>query len=223
MGQIRILLAEDDIDLGNVLSHFLNVSGYEVMLAKNGVEAYSFLADFNPDICLFDVRMPEMDGFTLAAKIRKENAEIPIVFLTAKNQKEDRINGLKLGADDYITKPFEVEELLLRIKNILKRVSKISPEVLIINNVKLIQNKLVTTKKEFRLTHKEAELIQLLYNNKNTLLKRETILKELWGDNDYFVGRSMDVFMSRIRKYFSGESEITLETVRGIGYIFHVT
>ena len=219
---IKILLAEDDVDLGNVLSHFLKASGYSVTLANDGLEAFSIYKEFRPDICLLDVMMPGMDGFTLASKIKKENNDIPIVFLTAKNQKEDRITGLKLGGDDYITKPFEVEELLLRIKNILRRVGDQMPEILRINNVSLVQNKLSTSKKEYRLTHKEAELIQLLYANKNKILKREEILKELWGEDDYFMGRSMDVFMSRIRKYFAGEPNISLETVRGIGYIFNV-
>ena len=219
---VKILLAEDDVDLGNVLSHFLKASGYSVTLANDGLEAFSIYKEFRPDICLLDVMMPGMDGFTLASKIKKENNDIPIVFLTAKNQKEDRITGLKLGGDDYITKPFEVEELLLRIKNILRRVGDQMPEILRINNVSLVQNKLSTSKKEYRLTHKEAELIQLLYANKNKILKREAILKELWGEDDYFMGRSMDVFMSRIRKYFAGEPNISLETVRGIGYIFNV-
>ena len=219
---IKILLAEDDVDLGNVLSHFLKASGYSVTLANDGLEAFSIYKEFRPDICLLDVMMPGMDGFTLASKIKKENNDIPIVFLTAKNQKEDRITGLKLGGDDYITKPFEVEELLLRIKNILRRVGDQMPEILRINNVSLVQNKLSTSKKEYRLTHKEAELIQLLYANKNKILKREEILKELWGEDDYFMGRSMDVFMSRIRKYFAGDPNISLETVRGIGYIFNV-
>ena len=219
---VKILLAEDDVDLGNVLSHFLKASGYSVTLANDGLEAFSIYKEFRPDICLLDVMMPGMDGFTLASKIKKENNDIPIVFLTAKNQKEDRITGLKLGGDDYITKPFEVEELLLRIKNILRRVGDQMPEILRINNVSLVQNKLSTSKKEYRLTHKEAELIQLLYANKNKILKREEILKELWGEDDYFMGRSMDVFMSRIRKYFAGEPNISLETVRGIGYIFNV-
>ncbi len=219
---VKILLAEDDVDLGNVLSHFLKASGYSVTLANDGLEAFSIYKEFRPDICLLDVMMPGMDGFTLASKIKKENNDIPIVFLTAKNQKEDRITGLKLGGDDYITKPFEVEELLLRIKNILRRVGDQMPEILRINNVSLVQNKLSTSKKEYRLTHKEAELIQLLYANKNKILKREEILKKLWGEDDYFMGRSMDVFMSRIRKYFAGEPNISLETVRGIGYIFNV-
>ncbi len=219
---IKILLAEDDVDLGNVLSHFLKASGYSVTLANDGLEAFSIYKEFRPDICLLDVMMPGMDGFTLASKIKKENDDIPIVFLTAKNQKENRITGLKLGGDDYITKPFEVEELLLRIKNILRRVGGQMPEILRINNVSLVQNKLTTSKKEYRLTHKEAELIQLLYANKNKILKREVMLKELWGEDDYFMGRSMDVFMSRIRKYFAGEPNISLETVRGIGYIFNV-
>ncbi len=219
---MKILLAEDDIDLGNVLSHFLEVSGYEVFLVRDGEEAYNSFNEYEPDICLLDVMMPGMDGFTLAEKIRKKDGEVPIVFLTAKNQKNDRITGLKLGADDYITKPFEVEELLLRIKNILKRSAKVNAEVLKIKDATLSQNRLSIGNKQFRLTQKEVELAHLLFRNKNRVLKREDILKELWGENDYFLGRSMDVFMARLRKYFSNADGVSIETIRGTGYIFHV-
>ncbi|TKG90480.1 response regulator transcription factor [Puteibacter caeruleilacunae] len=218
---IRILLAEDDIDLGNVLSQFLQMSGYEVMLARDGEEALEYFKKEKADICVFDVMMPKMDGFTLAKHVRKLNSDVPFVFLTAKNQKADILTGLKLGADDYITKPFEVEELVLRIQNILKRSHVEQPDVLEIGEVTLYFNefKLKTNTTEHRLTQKEAELLRYLIVHKNKVLKREDILVELWGDNDYFMGRSMDVFISRIRKYLSADERLYLDTIRGVGYI----
>ncbi len=220
---MKVLLAEDDIDLGNVLCQFLELSGFEVNLARDGKEGLEIFTSqkADTDICVLDVMMPEMDGFTLARHIRKLDQDVPIIFLTAKNQKEDIMTGLKLGADDYITKPFEVEVLVLRIQNILKRTKKIEPELLELKSIvlKFSEYKLCVGEKEYRLTEREAQLFRHLMQNKNRILKREDILSELWGENDYFLGRSMDVFISRIRKYLGDEPGVTLETVRGVGYI----
>ncbi|NQU84932.1 MAG: response regulator transcription factor [Mariniphaga sp.] len=218
---MKILLAEDDIDLGNVLAQFLSLSGFEVCLAIDGIEALTKFKTEKPDICVLDVMMPGMDGFEVAKQIKKTKQEIPFIFLTAKNQKTDKLIGLKLGADDYITKPFEVEELLLRIKNILRRTVKEQPESIEIKGLMLNMGvlKLITPGKTIQLTQKEAELLFFMMVNKNELVARETILTKFWGENDYFMGRSLDVFISRLRKYIKDEPEITLNTVRGVGYI----
>ena len=165
--------------------------------------------------------MPVMDGFTLATKVRSLDPEIPIIFLTAKNQKADKLKGLKIGADDYITKPFEVEELVLRIHNILKRSGKKEIESIKLGHLEIKFNELLIKdpENEHQLTQREGELLKYLLENKNKVLKREEILSELWGQNDYFMGRSMDVFISRIRKYLQTEDSVKLDTVRGVGFI----
>jgi DNA-binding response OmpR family regulator len=225
----HILLAEDDFDYASILKQYLEFSGFQVTWAKDGKEALKIFSETNPDICVLDVMMPHMDGFTLAENIIENYPERPFIFLTAKSMKEDKIKGLKLGADDYIVKPFEVEELILRIQNILKRTQKAS-------------NSLMTAAKKFeigtyvfdsenytlshekvthRITEKEAHLIQFLYSNKNKLVKREEILIEIWGNDDFFSGRSMDVFISRLRKYFAEDADISIPSVRGLGFQFN--
>ncbi|MEZ0004957.1 DNA-binding response OmpR family regulator [Flavobacterium sp. 28YEA47A] len=225
----HILLAEDDFDYASILKQYLEFSGFEVTWAKDGKEALKLFPDTQPDICVFDVMMPQMDGFTLAEKVVDTYPETPFIFLTAKSMKEDKIKGLRLGADDYIVKPFEVEELILRITNILKRVQKTAPQHTADKKFKIGQyffdseNYLLTHEKvTHRITEKEAHLIQFLYANKNKLVKREDILKEIWGNDDFFSGRSMDVFISRLRKYFSEDSAISIPSVRGLGFEFNI-
>jgi DNA-binding response OmpR family regulator len=176
------------------------------------------------DLCILDVMMPVMDGFALAAEIRALDPGMPVVFLTAKNQKEDRLKGLKIGADDYITKPFEAEELVLRIRNILRRTGKEQPQEMSLGCLQVRFSELVIEDGEqtYNMTPREAELLKYLSDHRNELLKREAILEDLWGQNDYFLGRSMDVFISRIRKYIQAEPSVSLETKRGVGFIFRV-
>lgn len=225
----HILLAEDDFDYASILKQYLEFSGFEVTWAKDGKEALKLFPDTQPDICVFDVMMPQMDGFTLAEKVVDTYPETPFIFLTAKSMKEDKIKGLRLGADDYIVKPFEVEELILRITNILKRVQKTAPQHTAEKKFKIGQylfdseNYLLTHEEiTHRITEKEAHLIQFLYANKNKLVKREDILKEIWGNDDFFSGRSMDVFISRLRKYFSEDPAISIPSVRGLGFEFNI-
>lgn len=224
----KILLAEDDADFAGILKHYLELHQFEITWAENGEEALALFQSIKFDICVFDVMMPKMDGFTLAEKIIKINPDIPFVFLTAKKLKEDKIIGLKLGADDYIVKPFEADELVLRLNNILKRskqnqFSKAVDELqigtylfdtkrLCLKNGKTIQ----------QLTEKEASLIHFFYIHKNEMLKREQILKMVWGNDDFFSGRSMDVYISKIRKYFKDDSRISIESVRNIGLEFKI-
>ncbi|WP_027391103.1 MULTISPECIES: response regulator transcription factor [Aquimarina] len=223
----HILLAEDDFDFGSILKQYLELHGYSVVWAQDGKEALQVFSEKQFDICVFDVMMPKMDGFTLAEKVIEINPEVPFVFLTAKKMKEDKIRGLKLGADDYIVKPFEADILVLRLQNILKRsqrIETIREEVITIGNYKFeATNHCLTLHGERqKLTEKETVLIQYLYDHKNTMIKRENLLKDVWGNDDFFSGRSMDVFISRLRKYFKQDNKIKIESVRGVGLTFNL-
>ena len=218
---MKVLLAEDDRDFGNILAQYVTISGFDVNLARDGKEAWESFNNDKPDICVLDVMMPEMDGFTLGEKIKQAQPDVPLIFLTAKSLKEDIVRGLKIGADDYITKPFDPEVLILRLNNILKRVYssstdeyRVSDTVLKFNTLELVCGN--TTEK---LTLKEAQLLKYFIINKNKILAREDILNEIWGEDDYFLGRSMDVFISRLRKYISEDKNIDIRTVRGTGFI----
>lgn len=218
---MKILLAEDDVDFGNILSQYVTLSGFEVTLARNGREAWDMFHVSRPDICVLDVMMPEMDGFTFAEKMRAEEPGIPFIFLTAKSLREDIIKGLKLGADDYITKPFDPEMLMLRINNILRRVYSAAEDEYTISGTTLKYNslELITPAGKEKLTLREAQLLRHLMMNRNKSQTREQILTEIWGQDDYFLGRSMDVFISRLRKYLSADNGIALRTLRGMGFI----
>ena len=222
MEKIRILLAEDDTDLGNVLAQYLDFQGFAVQLARDGEEAWALFQKEKPAICVLDVMMPKLDGFELAEKISRHSPNTPFLFLTAKSLKEDRVKGLKIGADDYITKPFEVEELILRIRNILKRSGLQDLDEYDIGQYHFNFNDLVLEGPEDtqKLTMKEGLLLKYLIQHENKLIKREDILIQVWGENDYFLGRSMDVFVSRLRKYLQKENSVAIDTVRGTGYIF---
>jgi DNA-binding response OmpR family regulator len=224
----KILLAEDDFDFSNVLIQYLQLHDFDVVWAEDGVKALEIFKKNSFDICILDVMMPKMDGFVLAEELIKINPETPFVFLTAKQLKEDRIKGLQLGADDYIVKPFEVEELILRLNNILKRselnfktptVQEISIGKYIFDTKRLCLKKDNSTQ---QLTEKEALLIEYLYQNRNQLIKREAILKNIWKNDDYFSGRSMDVFITKIRKYFQEDKNISIESTRFIGLEFKI-
>lgn len=225
----KVLLAEDDADFAGVLEHYLELYQFEITWAENGEEALSLFQTECFDICVFDVMMPKMDGFTLAEKIIKINPDVPFVFLTARKLKEDKINGLKLGADDYIVKPFEADELVLRLNNIIKRSSQnqfftVSDELQI--GIYVFDTKRLCLKNDSliqQLTEKEATLIHFFYNHQNQMVKREQILKTIWGNDDFFSGRSMDVYISKIRKYFKEDSRISIESVRNIGLEFKIT
>lgn len=224
----KILLAEDDFDFSNVLIQYLQLHNFDVIWAENGVKALEIFKRNSFDICILDVMMPKMDGFELAEELIKINPETPFIFLTAKQLKEDRIKGLQLGADDYIVKPFEVEELILRLNNILKRSEayfKTTTIQEIVIGKYIFDTKRLCLKKDNstqQLTEKEALLIEYLYQNRNQLIKREAILKNIWKNDDYFSGRSMDVFITKIRKYFQEDKNISIESTRFIGLEFKI-
>ena len=226
----KILLVEDDFDLSNMTKKFLELHEFTVTHAENGTKALELLENFTFDICILDVMMPIMDGFTLAEKIIKKTPNLPFIFVTAKKLKEDKIKGLQLGAYDYIEKPFDTDELILRLQNILKRNTQnhklTNQEEQIIIGKYIFDNKKLTLLFEntiWNLSEKEASLIHYFYMNKNQLIKREYILREIWKKDDYFSGRSMDVFISRIRKYFQNDPQISILSKRFAGIEFKIS
>ena len=218
---MNILLAEDDADLRSILSQYLEINGFSILQAADGQSGLEIFNNEHVDVCILDIMMPLMDGFELARQIRKTDPEIPVIFLTARNQKDDRIRGLKLGADDYITKPFEVEELILRIQNILRRSGRIGEQPAGIGGFQFRFDELTLSGfgQQHQMTLKEAEFLKYLIEHRDQVVKRERILEDLWGENDYFLGRSMDVFVARLRKYLKPDTSISLDTIRGVGII----
>jgi DNA-binding response OmpR family regulator len=226
MTKYKILYAEDDETLAFLTKDNLE-QYYDVTHCDDGEIALNAFKKDAFDICILDIMMPKMDGFELAENIRKANSEVPIIFLSAKTLKEDRIKGLRLGADDYLVKPFSIEELLLKIEIFLKRTNKnvtVDKSLYTVGKYQFdSKNYLVFTDSEkISLTQRESDLLKLFLNNKNVVLKREEILKSLWGDDDYFMGRSLDVFISRLRKILSNEEGIAIENLHGIGFKFSV-
>jgi DNA-binding response OmpR family regulator len=226
--KLKILLAEDDLNLGVLLVDYLQAEGFDVRLCKDGELALkAFLAE-QFDLCLFDVMMPVMDGFTLAKKVRIKNKKVPIIFITARSQKEDKLKGYDLGADDYITKPFDEEELLWKIKAVIRRIpeTKSESKIEIISIGKYVfdvnNQSLSINGNSKRITERECEILKYLSTHKNNVVKREELLKDLWGENDYFFGRSLDVFITKIRKYLREDPELSIENVFGVGFIFNV-
>jgi DNA-binding response OmpR family regulator len=216
----KIILVEDDQDLGTVLKQYLEFSDFEVIWFNHPQKLLNDLSIVSSaQLIILDVMLPEIDGFSLAKELVK-TISIPYLFLTAKAQSFDRVLGLKLGADDYITKPCDPEELVLRIKNILKRNYPISEEVFLIGTYVFNRNQLTLSFKDefFQLTEKETELLFYFIRNNQKLVTRKEILETIWGKNDYFMGRSLDVFMTRLRKYFQNDETIKFESVRGIGF-----
>lgn len=221
----HLLFVEDDASLALVTKDSLELRDYKVTHCANGQVALEQFQNGAFDLCLFDVMLPLMDGFTLAEKIREIDQQIPIIFLTAKAMQEDKITGLKLGADDYITKPFSMEEVVLKIEVFLKRsqfaISDTRQTKFAIGGYAFDFQDLHLQYKEEkprRLTQREAELLQLFCLNQDKILKREDILKQIWGDDDYFFGRSLDVFITRLRKYLKSESNIKIENIHGVGF-----
>ncbi|HUX94694.1 MAG TPA: response regulator transcription factor [Bacteroidales bacterium] len=224
MNNIKILLAEDDSNLGILLKNYLIAKNFDTTLVRNGTQALDTFSSESFNICIFDIMMPEMDGLTLAREIRISNKEIPIIFLTAKNQQEDIIEGFVSGADDYITKPFSMEELLYRIEAILRRTSGTTESIkegpytigsFLFDPLKQI---LSHKGKPIKLTTKESELLDLLYRHHNEILERNFALKSIWIDDNYFNARSMDVYISRLRKYLGKDPSLKILNIHGKGY-----
>lgn len=225
----RILYVEDDVDLSFVTKDNLEIKGFEITYCKDGKEGLQAFRNNEFDLCILDVMLPEMDGFTLAKKIRETNEDIPILFLSAKSLKEDRIEGLVVGGDDYITKPFSIQELVLKIEIFLKR-NKISTgknsskSVFQIGDYNFNSQTLELTSKKSskRLTSREAELLKYLCLNQDKIVKKEDILLDVWDSDSYFNSRSLDVFISRLRKYLKEDPGIQINNIHGIGFILSV-
>lgn len=221
----KILLVEDDPTLGFVVKDNLELHGYEVIHCPDGETGWQQYMKHNFDMCLLDVMLPRKDGMHLATQIRKKNETVPILFLTAKNMDEDKIAGFKSGADDYITKPFNMQELLLRIEVFLKRTKKTTdsePSEFKVGDLNFNFNDLLlyNDTERTQLTQREADLLRYLCLNANRVLKREEILLNVWGKEDYFLGRSMDVFVTKIRKHIKDQPGVELQTIHGIGFKF---
>lgn len=219
-----ILLVEDDPNLGMVLNDFLKMEGFNVTLARDGEKGLEAFTSSKYDLCLLDCMMPKMDGFTLATKIRKSNQDIPIIFLTAKSLKEDKLKGFDLGGDDYITKPFDEDELVRRVNAVLKRSNstpELTEQIFKLGGFVYDHSNLTLSLegKVSRITQKEGEVLFLLLQSKNNVLRREDILVKVWGENDYFMGRSLDVFITKLRKHLKSDAKIKIENVHGVGFI----
>ncbi len=219
----KVLLVEDDTNLGNLLQDSLELKNYDVVLKRNGEEGWNEYKTGKFDMCILDVMMPKKDGFTLAKEIRRANAQIPIIFLTAKVLKEDTIEGLKIGADDYLTKPFSMEELTLRMDNIFKRVPK--TEMSEQNEFHIgryvfdnSSRTLTIGGNQLKLTTKESELLKMLALHMDRLLERDIALNTVWGTDSYFAGRSMDVYIAKLRKYLKEDTNVEILNVHGTGF-----
>jgi DNA-binding response OmpR family regulator len=227
MGKTKILLVEDDTSLGFLLVDFLEANGFEVKLYRDGESGLNGFRIGNYDFCVFDVMLPGIDGFSLAQRVRAENKNIPIIFLTARSMKADKLKGFNLGGDDYITKPFDEDELLCRINAIMNRY-QITPsggeqkkDSFSIGRFSFDYSNqlLILDQEQRRLTKKESDVLRMLCLSANQILKRDDILFSIWGDNDYFNGRSLDVFIAKLRKYLSPDPSIRISNIPKVGYI----
>lgn len=223
MKKLKVLLAEDEPFLGKLVKESLALKDFDVMLVSDGVKAYSAFRAYTPDICILDVMMPMKDGFTLTADIRKIDKQVPIIFLTAKSLTEDVVRGFESGCNDYLKKPFSMEELLVRINSLLNRISSVKK--VDANNFEIgkfvfnsksqeLSDGLCITKLSFR----ESVLLKMLAENKNDVLNRKMALDFLWGEDNFFNARSMDVFITKLRKYLKADERIEIVNIRGIGY-----
>lgn len=226
--KIKILVVEDDLNLGFMLKEYLESEGFDVKLYRDGETGLQGYLSGIYDLCILDLMLPKMDGFTLAEAIRKDGKRVPIIMLTARSMSEDKIKGFSLGIDDYITKPFNEVELVCRIHAILERVQAYKPKTHDVPEFEIGQyayncktqtlNGLGNAK---RLTKKEAEILKILCRSKNEIVDRSEILKQVWGDDDYFMGRSLDVFISKLRKYLKEDPNLSIESIPNVGLILH--
>jgi DNA-binding response OmpR family regulator len=225
--KIKILVAEDDLQLGFIIKDNLEEAGFQVVNCPDGESGWEYYQKTNPDLCILDVNMPYRDGFSLAKKIRQKSDIVPIIFLTAKSMEEDKLKGFAIGADDYVVKPFSMKELLSRIQVFLRRnklIIKQPGKSFLVGRFTFIPEelRLSTPEETIALTQREAELLSFLCEHPDKILRREEILLHVWGKNDFFLGRSMDVFITRLRKFLASDPLITIETIHKVGYRFTV-
>jgi DNA-binding response OmpR family regulator len=227
--KIKILLAEDDENMGYLLVEYLGSNGFDVSLFRDGESAFAGFRRTRPAICIIDIMLPKMDGFTLAGKIKETDPDIPLIILSARSMKDDKIKGFRIGVDDYVTKPFDEEELVLRINAILSRVNNNHSRLRSIGSVPIGKyifdesNQLLSlTGVSQRLTIKESRILGLLYRSAGNIAKRDDIMTAIWGDTGYYTGRSLDVFISKLRGYLKNDPDIKITTIPTVGYILEV-
>lgn len=227
MNKIKVLLVEDENILASIIKEALETRDFSITIAGNGVEGWTMYHQIKPDLCVIDVMMPRKDGFSLVQDIRQIDPQVPIIFLTAKTQNEDVLRGFEVGADDYMKKPFSMEELVYRLKSLIRRkLPETTPENVAAQKITTIGTynftytrlELTHGNKTDYLSQREAELLDLLLQHKNDLLDRRTALLKIWNDDNIFNGRSMDVYITRLRKYFSEDPNVEIQNVRGLGY-----
>ncbi|HPX34374.1 MAG TPA: response regulator transcription factor [Bacteroidales bacterium] len=223
MTKAKILYVEDDQTLSFVTRDNLESHGYAIDFCEDGEQAMKLYNANHYDLCILDVMLPKMDGFEVAASIREKDVDIPIIFLTAKSTKEDKIHGLRLGGDDYITKPFSIEELILKIEVFLKRSGQPRLESIEVHNIGeytfSVKNQRLTFNNKIKeLTQRESELLCMFCENRDTIVKRDDLLMKVWGDDHYFASRSLDVFVSRLRKYLREDPKVKIENIHNVGY-----
>ena len=223
MAKAKILLAEDDVNLGSVLRQYLDAKGYEVEHCLDGEDAFKTFMENEYDLCILDIMMPKKDGFTLAKDIRRINSKIPIIFLTVRSMNEDVLKGFEIGADDYITKPFNMEELLMRIEAILRRTGRLTESKQTVFQIgkytfDSVRQTLKIGDKIRKLTTKENELLKLLASNMNEVVERNYALKLVWGDDSFFNARSMDVYITKLRKYLAEDPSVKIINVHSVGF-----
>lgn len=225
----KIFLVEDDLNFGAVLKAYLELNDFEVVLVSDGARARTVFKPKEYNLCVLDIMLPNLDGYELASFIRATDSQVPFVFLTAKSLKEDVVKGFDLGADDYITKPFDSEVLLLKIKAILRRNDRNATPILTETKINIASYTFDTSARtlskgdlQYKLSPKEAELLEILWKNNNRVLSKEKALEKIWGDSNYFTARSMDVYISKLRKYFADDTRVEIITVHSSGFILRV-
>lgn len=224
---IKILYVEDEVFLGKIVKESLQSRGFEVIMESDGIKVLPRFVQLKPDICVLDVMLPNKDGFEIAEEIRHLNNHIPIIFLTAKTQTEDLVKGFSSGGNDYIRKPFSMEELIVRIENAMRFKNDVSRPILGQEEVRLgkfqfhlTRQTLVAGKEERKLSFRESELLRMLYENRNRIIERREILNLLWGNDSFFNSRNLDVYITKIRSYLKDDESLDLITIKGIGYRF---
>lgn len=226
MKKAKVLYVEDEIFLAKIVSETLQDRGYDVVLANDGAKAVQQFNESKPDVCVLDIMLPNKDGFSIADEIREKDAQIPIIFLSAKSQTTDVVNGFKLGANDYIRKPFSIEELIVRIENVLRHKTEVQgdQEELTLGqytfNIK--RQTLSSPEEQRKLSYRENELLKLLYENRDKIVERSEILTLLWGSDSFFNSRNLDVYITKLRNYLKNDPSIEIITIKGIGYRFVV-
>ena len=221
---IKILYAEDELFLGKIVKESLESRGYAVIMEADGSKVLSHFTKQQPDVCVLDIMLPNKDGFNIAEEIRNINKEVPIIFLTAKTQTEDLVKGFKTGGNDYIRKPFSLEELIVRIENVLKQKIKTPGNISAVqigtysfhSNLQLLKNE----QEERKLSFRESELLKMLYNNRDTIIDRRSILNLLWGNDNFFNSRNLDVYITKLRSYLKKDANLQIITIKGVGYRF---